>query len=199
MSKTITHIKNALENSYTYEEYVNLVEDLLTEGKTTTKGSPESYVHYSKMGLQRMKRWGERLRMTPEDIKKIQEFAKKQTWVVISEGWCGDAAHLLPVIYKITENNPNIKMRVVLREENLELMKGFLTNGGKSIPKLIMYNPNEERVENDWGPRPEPAQKLFLEVKKNGVDFDTYEKELQKWYNKDKGQTAIKEIIALMK
>ena len=74
-----------------------------------------------------------------EDVsEKISSIKSKLIWLVLSEGWCGDAAQLLPVINKKAELSENIKLKVLLRDENEELMNQFLTNGGKAIPKLII-------------------------------------------------------------
>lgn len=202
MSNTTKHIELGIENSYSYDAYEQLIADLLKEGKSTTKdvgNDAEMFAHYSELGLQRMQRWDKRFKLTEEQLQEIQSWNKKQIWLVLSEGWCGDAAHSLPIINKIAEANGQIELRVVLREENLDLMNEFLTDGGKSIPKLIMYNPETQSVEGTWGPRPKPAQEIFLEARANNVSFETYELDLQAWYNKDKGQTATQEILALMK
>lgn len=197
MSNTIKHIEEALKNAYSYKAYQGLVEKLLEEGKSTTEGAGEDFVHYSKLGLQRMQRWDKRLELTEDQKNKIHQVAQKQIWIVLSEGWCGDAAHSLPVIHKLAEANENIDLKVVLREKNPDLMNDFLTNGGKSIPKMILYDPETKTVLGDWGPRPKPAQGIFLKARENHIDFEVYEQDLQKWYNRDKGQTAIKEILDL--
>lgn len=196
--KLIKHIESALQQAYSYEEYEKLIEDLLEKNESTTKGAGVEMVYYSQLGLQRMKRWDKRLKISDKNQKFFEAYDQKRIWIVISEGWCGDAAHCVPVIHKIAELMPNVELKLVLREENPELMNDFLTNGGKSIPKLIMYNPQEQKVEADWGPRPEPAQQIFLKAKQANIDFETYEKDLQMWYNKDKGQTLIEEIVALL-
>src|SRR5699024_429056 len=157
----------------------------------------EALVHFSKLGLQRMKRWDKKFELTADQKEKLRNFNKKQTWIVLAEGWCGDAAHSVPVINKIAELNKNIKLRIVLREENLDLMNDFLTNGGKSIPKMIVYDHENKRVENTWGPRPEGAKAIFNNYRHE--DFmEVLEPKLQAWYNKDKGKTTAKEILALL-
>lgn len=202
MSNTVKHIEESLQNAYSYEEYQKLIEDLLAEGKSTTKDAgkaAEAFVKYSQLGLQRMRRWDKRLSLESSQEEEIKSYTKKRTWIVLSEGWCGDAAHIVPIINKITELNSNIELRIVLREEHLDLMNDFLTNGGKSIPKLVVYDPQGQEIEGDWGPRPEPAQQIFLDARENNVDFEEYEKKLQTWYNKDKGQTTINELLKLLK
>lgn len=196
--KAVQHIKESLRNSCSYSEYSNLIEELLEQGKSTTKDAGEEMVYYSQLGLQRMKRWDKRLKLNEEQEDFFKSYDKKRTWLVISEGWCGDAAHCVPVMNKIAEIAPGIELRIVLREENPDLMNDFLTNGGKSIPKLILYDAEKEKVEATWGPRPQPAQDIFLKAKEANIDFETYEKDLQMWYNKDKGKTMLQEIIQLL-
>ena len=42
------------------------------------------------------------------------------------------------------ESGENIELKIVLRDENEELMNEFLTNGSRSIPKLIVLDENLE-------------------------------------------------------
>src|SRR5699024_9571303 len=108
MSETIKHIRDGLKNSYSYTEYEQLIEDLLAEGKSTTKEAREAaedFVRFSKLGLQRMKRWDKKFELAPEQKEVVQNYNKKRTWIVLAEGWCGDAAHIVPIIHKITKLN----------------------------------------------------------------------------------------------
>lgn len=198
MNPTIKHIEKSIETSFSYQEYETLIEQLLRENKSTTEGLGEDFVQYSKLGLQRMQRWDKRFKLDQEQERAIQNIKQPQTWIVLAEGWCGDAAHSLPIIHKLAQANDQIWLRIVLRDKHLELMNDFLTNGGKSIPKLILYDAQNQHVLAEWGPRPQPAQELFLKAKKNGVAFEVYEQELQQWYNKDKGQTTAVEILNLL-
>lgn len=194
-------IEERLKNSYSYSEYLELVEKLLVEGESTTVDAgamAEDYVHYSKLGLQRMQRWNKTLKFSQEIKEAIKSHPQKRTWIVLTEGWCGDAAHIMPIFHKMAEINGQIDLRILLREENPELMNEFLTDGAKSIPKLIMYDAVSKEVTGLWGPRPAPAQNIFLHARAHNIDFEVYEQELQIWYNKDKGQTAVEEILPLM-
>ncbi len=196
MNERIKHIEKGLENSYSYFEYEALIERLLKEGKSTTEGGDEMFVRYSELGLQRMKRWDKKLELTEDLVEKIKHHKEKRMWIVLAEGWCGDAAHSVPVIHKITSQSDAIELRIVLRESNLYLMNDFLTNGGKSIPKLIVYNPEKKEVENTWGPRPAGAKEIF-DANRNG-EWEEMEKKLQAWYNKDKGKTTAEELMGLL-
>lgn len=117
------------------------------------------------------------------------------TWLLITETWCGDAANSVPVIAKLAELNPAIDLRIVLRDENLELMDQFLTKGGRSIPKLIGLD-SGLNVLFDWGPRPEELQKIYWDWREseNKIPYSEFHLVIQKWYNENKARGIQKEL-----
>lgn len=186
-------IEKSLEKSMTYQAYRDLVTNLLEKGETTSQDNRESMIEYSKLNNSRMKRLDKTTKLSEDLVSKLQTIDKPVEWIVLTEGWCGDAAQTLPVINKMAEQNKNITLRVVLRDENQDLMNEFLTNGGQSIPKLIQVENNE--VTSDWGPRPTLATKLVNDFKKeHGQLTPEFKKDLQVWYNKDKGQSTIDDM-----
>ncbi|WP_121666962.1 thioredoxin family protein [Mesonia aquimarina] len=192
-------IEKSLVEAYSYQEYKNLVSELLAQNESTAKIQTPILTEYSKLNERRMKRWDKTLKLSSDQIKKIENYSEEVYWLVISEGWCGDAAHALPVLNKLAELNDNIDLKIVLQDSHDELMNQFLTNGGKSIPKLIIYKPETKTVIGNWGPRPSTATKMVEAYKKEyGTITPEFKEELQRWYNKDKGQTIVKDIIALL-
>jgi thiol-disulfide isomerase/thioredoxin len=146
-----------------------------------------------------MNRWDKTLKLSEKTQKQINEFETNVTWLVLAESWCGDAAHVLPVLNKIAELNDYIDLKIVLRDENLELMDAFLTNGGRSIPKLIMVDNKTGDVLNTYGPRPSEATSLVNRYKvKYGVLTPEFKEDLQHWYNNDKGQNIIEDITNML-
>lgn len=194
-----TNIKEALTRSFSYQEYRSLVSALILEGKSTGNTQSDDLLHYSELNESRMNRLEKTIKITDEVLVQINQLETKVTWLVIAEGWCGDAAQILPIIYKMAELSENIDLKIVLRDENEALMNDFLTNGGKAIPKLIILD-EENEVIGDFGPRPEPARKLIADYKAiNGVVDEPIKIELQKWYLQDKGVSTQNEIMQLMK
>jgi hypothetical protein len=192
-------LSKSLENTYTYKEYRLLVSDLLEQGKSTGPNLSDDLSIYSLLNDRRMKRLDKTIKITDESLKEISLIKEEQTWLVITEGWCGDAAQNLPVINKLAEINTNIKLKLVLRDENLELMDLFLTNGGRSIPKLIALNKQNE-VLFTWGPRPKVATKMVADYKEKHGSLDPqFKQDLQVWYNKDKGKSVQSDFIELLK
>lgn len=193
-------ISNALSNSYSYIEYRKLVSNLLAEGKSTGLEQSEDLTNYSSLNETRMNRLEKTIKITETTISKLENIRKNYIWLVISEGWCGDAAQLLPIIYKMAAESENkIDLKIVLRDENPELMNLFLTNGGKAIPKLIIIDKEKLEVLADWGPRPKGAIDLVNNYKKEFGAFDeTIKANLQLWYLHDKGVSTQDEIMEIM-
>ncbi len=192
-------IEKSLETAHSYEEYKALVLQLMKEGKSTGPVQNESRSNFTKINNQRMKRLDKQTRLSEEAMSMTEKVSKDFTWLVLTESWCGDAAQTLPVINKFSEVSDKIDLKVVLRDENDDLMNQFLTDGNKSIPKLIVIENESKKVVSSWGPRSEKATRMIQDYKeKHGKVDDQIKKDLQVWYNKDKGKQIEKEIISLL-
>ncbi|MGM0634553.1 MAG: thioredoxin family protein [Bacteroidota bacterium] len=191
-------IENALPKAFDYSSYKELVEQLFKNGKATGNTQSEAFLSYTKLSLQRMKRWDKTAKIDQDYAEQIKNIATPQTWLVITEGWCGDAANALPYINKLAELNPNIDLKLVLRDDNDELMNAFLTNGGKSIPKLIAFEPASKNILFTWGPRPSTATKMVEDEKKSFGEIRVeFRETLQLWYTKNKGVNIVEDLVQL--
>ncbi|RNC87806.1 MAG: thioredoxin family protein [Winogradskyella sp.] len=192
-------LSDSLEKSMSYSEYRDLVSELTANNSTTGPEKTDALINYTMLNDRRMKRWDKTVKVSDEAKEVFENSNRKMTWVVLTESWCGDAAHLMPVINKVAELNDNIDYKVVLRDENEALMNQFLTNGGKAIPKLIMIDNETNEVVNTFGPRPSTATNLVNDFKaQHGGLTPEFKEDLQRWYNKDKGQTTIEDFVALL-
>jgi hypothetical protein len=192
-------IEKSLSQSYSYTEYRNQVKTLLKEGKSSGNEQSEALTHYSELNEARMNRIEKTVKISTEIIQNINQLNGDYIWLVISEGWCGDAAQILPVIYKMAELSERIDLKIVFRDENEDLMNLFLSNGTKSIPKLLILDKSTLEVLGHFGPRPIGAKQLILDYKaKYGIVDETAKTNLQLWYLHDKGLSIQKEILDLM-
>lgn len=192
-------LKEGLNNSMSYADYRALMGELVATHSATGLDKSEDMVGYTVLNEQRMKRWDKTIKISVEDQARIAAFKGDVTWLLLTESWCGDAAHVTPVINKVAQLNDNINLRLVLRDDNDALMQQFLTNGGKSIPKLIMMDNESGEVLNTFGPRPQIATAMVADYKaKHGLLTLEFKESLQQWYNKDKGQSTIADLIALL-
>lgn len=189
-------IKKGLETGFSYAEYRVLLADLAEKGASTGPEQTEALTQYTQLNNSRMRRWDKTLKFSDEAVAKIKSVDQKISWLVLSESWCGDASPALPVMNKITEINPNITLSIILRDENLDIMDQFLTNGGRSIPKLIAFKEEKGSVVSKWGPRSAKATRLVEDYKaEHGKLTPEFKQELQLFYNKDKGQSILEDLL----
>lgn len=189
-----------LEHAIPYPEYRKMIDALMGQNKTTGENYSEDYLNYTKLNIQRMKRLDKTTQLN-SDLKELLKKAPTMKWVVLSEAWCGDAAQNIPVLHQMElESGGKISMHIVLRDENLDLMDKYLTNGGRSIPKVIFLDADTHQELGTWGPRPAPVQEMVEENKKNPtMNYSQFSEVVQKWYAKDKTQTLQQEITQLLK
>lgn len=187
-----------LQKAMTYEAYKAMIAELLVAGKATGPDQSAAMVHYSELNMQRMHRLEKTTELLPAVKQEMSGIGNSQVWLVLTEGWCGDAAQSLPVMKALADLNPVISLRLLLRDENLALMDRYLTGGvSRSIPKLIALDPITGEELFTWGPRPAPLQESFLGMRSEGLPHDVIKEELQRWYNKDKTTTIQQELVAL--
>ena len=192
-------IKESINGGISYRDYRELVEQLADERSNTGIEKTEALANYTKLNDRRMRRWDKTIKISKETQQKISEFNQKMTLLIITESWCGDAAHVIPALNKMAELNPNIDVKLVLRDENLELMDMFLTKGGRAIPKVIMIDDETGAVLSTYGPRPSEASSYVNRfIAKNGSLTPEFKEDLQHWYNGDKGQNIIKDVIEIL-
>jgi len=182
----------------TYEAYRSLIDELLRENKTTGSNQSEGMLNYTKMNVQRMNRIDKHWGLEQSTLDLLHTIHKPMLWLVLTEAWCGDAAQNLPIIQKMAEVSEHIQLRMLLRDEHPALMDQFLTNGTRSIPKLIVVNPHTLEVISSWGPRPEPAHQMVKDMKAQGISHDEYAEAVHKWYAQDKGITLQAEFRELI-
>ncbi|MGB5666824.1 MAG: thioredoxin family protein [Maribacter sp.] len=200
ISKTTRQlVQQGISNTMSYLEYRDLVNTLSAEGKSTGLEQTDTLTDYTNLNNRRMRRLDKTLKINDSIIGKIKSIDKKVTWLVLTESWCGDAAQTLPVINKVAELNSNISLKIILRDSNVDLMKRFLTNNAMSIPKLIMVNESMGEVIGEWGPRPSIATQMVVDYKNDyGTLTPEFKEDLQIWYNNDKGQNTLKDLLELL-
>ncbi len=188
-----------LDTAMTYGEYRNLIDQLLTDGKTTGNDHSEKMIEYTRLNVHRMDRIQKTVSLQPETGKTLGTLKRDLIWVVFTEAWCGDAAQNLPVIAMMADATERIQLKLLLRDEHPDLMDNYLTNGGRAIPKLVCLDAEDLSERGTWGPRPEPAQAMVRQHKKDPQEpYSEFVKKVQLWYAKDKGGSIQAEFRRLI-
>ncbi len=200
--------KEVLNSALTYPAYRELVDGLYAQQKNTNDDNSEVMLEYTKINIARMNRLDRTTSLSEGTLSALAKITSPQTWLVLTEGWCGDAAQILPVMQYMAEATPNIELKLILRDEHPDIMDAFLTNGARSIPKLIVLDTESREVLASWGPRPAEVQKMLLETRKNMEQIDCPEEraainqqlkvDIQKWYNRDKTVSTQEEIVKVI-
>jgi hypothetical protein len=191
-------MKNYIENSMKHAEFIKLIDDLLLDGKTTGENQSEAMFNYGKLNRQRMQRLEKTIVINQSLKETALSVKRKMIWLIITEGWCGDAAQNIPIIEKIAAENSNIETRYVLRDENLGLMDQYLSNNARSIPKLICLDAETFEEIGTWGPRPQAAMDYFYAMKTEGLEKPQMMENLQRWYLQDKEKSVQTEFENLL-
>jgi hypothetical protein len=180
--------------------YTSLFEEIISKENTTTPYDNENYYNYVSLNHSRQNRWLKRGAITEEFKSQIENISEAQEWILITEPWCGDAAHLAPFIQKASELNDNINLTINLRDGEDSLIQDYLTNGkSMSIPILVVRNKNGTDLFS-WGPRPSDAQAILARQKEETDKTPEEHKiEFQGWYNKNKGVDVQNELLEKFK
>ena len=188
------------QKSFSYSQYRNFIQQLVINQSTSGKDKSEDHINFTMLNDRRMRRLEKTINV-PENLKeRLSLFKGNVSWLVIVESWCADGAQVLPVIQKMAELNEGIHLKIYLRDNNDALMNQFLTNGARAIPKLIMIENSTKEVLATYGPRPSVVTKIVEDFKlTHGRITSEFKEDLQRWYNKDKGQTIMEDLLELLK
>lgn len=201
MSETTEQVidPEIIEEAWSYDSYRQMIDSLLSEGKTTGSNHSEAMIQYTKMNVHRMNRLDNHTGLSENLAEKLQEVQEPWIWLVLTEAWCGDAAQNVPIIAKMADKNPNVTLRLILRDEHPDIMDQYLTNGGRSIPKLICLNANTLEEIGTWGPRPAVLQDQAMAWKDDpSIGKEEWIEKLHKWYADDKAGTLQSDFEALV-
>lgn len=192
-------VSQGIAAGISYAEYRGMIDYLLAENKTTGPNQSEQMIEYTRLNVTRMSRLDKTTIILEEVRQAVVGITTPQTWLVITEAWCGDAAQIVPVINRMAELNPAVTLKHVLRDENSQLMDLFLTNGGKSIPIIVVIDDAKREVIGHWGPRPAELQRKVMvrNTDSSPLPYSEFVVELQKWYAQDKTVSIQREFVAL--
>jgi hypothetical protein len=198
LSHPVTH--EVIEKGFSYSEFVQFTQQLVEERRTTGTNQSEAYLEYTRMCLQRMNRWNKTAKVSVKMTQLIESIQEPQIWLVITEAWCGDGSQSIPYLAKLAELNPMIKLRIIMRDEYSDIMDAYLTNGARSIPKLVAFSEDLKVELFTWGPKPLYLMNRHKEYKHDskGLSYSGFLEEIHLWYAKNKNHDLEAELLPLI-
>jgi hypothetical protein len=155
----------------------------MTLGTWFDKGMTfKEYRDSMQVNQQELSRVYEQVSFTEEDVAIFNELQNRH-WrgIVLTADWCGDAALNVPVFQRMAEES-GIELRYLIRDENLELMDQYLTNGkSRSIPIFIFIDQTDKET-LVWGPRAANVEDFITSLRADLPEADSpefKEKQLQ--------------------
>ena len=181
-----------------YAAYLDLMETQAVAPTDDLDPDAAERVGYIKLNLHRSRRIGRTYAPLPELAARIGAVTDPRLWMVLTEPWCGDSAQCLPYLAAMASHNPRIDLRILLRDENIDIMDLYLTNGGRAIPRLVVFDTDGEELWT-WGPRPAAAQAVFEQARAEGLEKPELLEKLHLWYGRDRGREIEQELAPLIR
>lgn len=145
----------------------------------------------------RMEAQRKELVLEPQVVGFLAALARPVHVIAIAEDWCGDVVKHTPVLQKLAEAAPNLKVRFISRAQSPDTFARYLTNGGEAIPKFIFLSDTFVECGN-WGPMPEACRELIARGKACG-DVGAARKKVSALYEMDTNRRmTIGELMRLI-
>ncbi|MRH44775.1 thioredoxin family protein [Aquibacillus halophilus] len=144
---------------------------------------PDTYVESMQTHKENLLHVYDQFNLPKEDTESLHKIKEQNLRVIVlTEDWCGDAMLNIPILFRLAEKT-NIKISLLLRDSNLELMDEYLTKGkARAIPIFIFIDEKGKEVAK-WGPRAPEIQEFIEEATsklptKETTDFKEKQKEV---------------------
>jgi thiol-disulfide isomerase/thioredoxin len=152
----------------------------------------ESPDNRAKMEAQRAE-----LTLEPQTMGFLAALARPVHVIAIAEDWCGDVVRHTPVLQKMADAAPNLKVRFITRAQRPDVFARYLTNGGEAIPKFVFLSDHFVECGN-WGPMPDAGRELIARGKACG-DIGAARKKVSALYEMDANRRmTISELLRLI-
>jgi len=173
----------------------------ITEVLATPAGVPhlaKLLPHYQE-NVARMDREAPTIALLPELQAALSQLTQPYTWAIITEGWCGDASHTVPLLEAVAQaSGGHLTTRYFLRDAHPDFIDRYLTNGGRAIPIAVVLHTDSRTEAAVWGPRPAPLQEIMQELKAREAPFKEIITQVNAWYAQDATRTTQHELLAMV-
>ena len=189
-----------LDKALTFNQYLDLTKSIIESENPTGLYAKESTLRYTKSNWERINKTLAETKISQRLYNLLSELKEEWVWLVLSEPWCGDASWGVPALYLFASSSDKIDFRIILRDEHLDIMSAYQTNGGNSIPKFVCFRKSDMKELGTWGPRPAFLHNLVMQWKNEpGHDFKESVRLLHAWYEEDMSKSIDEELCLLVK
>lgn len=180
----------------TWDAYLAEIEKDAAVDPGSLEGLAAERAEFSQLNLHRTRRIERTWKPSGELLALVERLPAPQTWLVLTETWCGDSAQCLPMIVRLAEMASGVTLRLLLRDDNLDVMDRYLTEGKQAIPKLVGFD-HEGGELFRWGARPAEAQAVMADALAEGLEKPERLERLHLFYGRDRGRALDAEFVTL--
>lgn len=156
----------------------------------------EAFLSRSRTNTERFaSRYGE-AKPDPALLEKAKTLLGRFHIAVLAEDWCGDVVRNLPVLARLFADHPRVHLRIFWASENKDIWQRHLTDGGWSIPKLIVYD-GDFVERGSWGPRPLECQRILTE-NRSALPMSEIYGRIRDWYESNEDRDLVEEVVSLL-
>ncbi len=170
------------QHGLTYEAYRAAWAEKIQQPLNGLDRVKRRYLYYARYNKERSERVHQAYEVSANLREAVSKIDTPQLWMVLTEDWCGDSAYNLPILVEAARLNPLIDLRILLRDDNLDIMDQYLTGTARSIPKLVAFSEDGAELFR-WGPRPAEAQQVRERLLEEGFSGGEVSKKLIEWYD----------------
>ena len=144
----------------------------------------QEYVDKAEMNVPTIKANYEDTQISEEDHKYFASLSSKLEKgaikvLALSESWCGDCVENLPIVAKLASLYPCFDLLVFSRDDNLDIMDRYLTDGKRVIPVFVFFDEEGQEIGR------------FIERPQGARDFLARETEKHKGLSEEERQKAM--------
>lgn len=181
----------------TWDEYLIAMDQAAAMDPDGLDEEDAEKLEFSKLNLHRTARIGRTWKPSDELAGLLARLERPQTWMVLTETWCGDSAQCLPMIAIMAEAAPEVTLRLMIRDDNLDVMDRYLTDGKRAIPLLVAYD-DDGNKRFRWGARPAEAQAVITQALAEGLEKPDRLERLHLFYGRNRGRALDAEFVELL-
>ncbi len=171
----------------------------------------QEYVDKADMNVPTIKANYEDTQISEEDHKYFASLSSKLEKgaikvLALSEPWCGDCVENLPIVAKLASLYPCFDLLVFSRDDNLDIMDRYLTDGKRVIPVFVFFDEEGQEI-GRFIERPQGARDFLAGEMEKHKDLSEEERQkamygvrtrLRKLYKTQFRDETIKEIRRIL-
>jgi hypothetical protein len=130
----------------------------------------------------------------PEVVARFQKAGDGLRLLVIGEGSCSDSVSVVPYVARLARL-ANVELRIVGRDEGRPLLAQHKSpDGREATPTILLLRGSH--VAGAFVERPAALQDWYLSVGAGLSQQERYARKMS-WYDWDRGDSSVEEIVAL--